>query len=227
MSHFQSGKTKIPVEIMNKKVILSEEEFEECKKYEFTMMLATKKIGPIPNWVKYVNSDIDEVSMIAKAGIKAFGRERKLLNENEEKIKIIYNIIKKNKGQFIVFNDTKEGMYSISEYLNSNGITADVINADVSMGDRRRIISNIMNKNTKVLIGGNAISEGLDLPDISNVIFSSLLIKSTRLYVQRLGRVMRPVEGKQVKCYIVYCAGTIEERNREVIYKILGEKFEK
>ena len=77
----------------------------------------------------------------------------------------------------------------------------------------------------RVLIGGNAISEGMDIPNIDNVIFSSLLVRSTRSYVQRLGRVMRPVKGKQVKVAIIYTKNTIEEENAIQVYDILGEKY--
>ena len=75
----------------------------------------------------------------------------------------------------------------------------------------------------RVLVGGNAISEGLDLPDISNVILSSMLVKSTRVPVQRLGRVLRPALGKHVKIFLVYVANTTEQDNALRIYDILGE----
>ena len=86
-----------------------------------------------------------------------------------------------------------------------------------------RIIDGLRNGTIRVLVGGNAISEGLDLPDISNVILSSMLVKSTRTPVQRLGRVLRPAPNKRVKIFLVYVANTTEQDNAMRIYDILGE----
>jgi superfamily II DNA or RNA helicase len=79
----------------------------------------------------------------------------------------------------------------------------------------------------RVLIGGNAISEGMDIPNIDNIIFSSLVVTSTRTYVQRLGRVLRPVPDKHVYVAIVYARNTMEESNAVKVYDILGEEYVK
>ena len=38
---------------------------------------------------------------------------------------------------------------------------------------------------------------------------------------------MRPIPGKSVKCFIIYCKDTIEQENAKLVYDILGEKYEK
>ena len=227
MSHFQNSESKIPVKILKEGVKLDEEDTMEYQRTAKTIAFATQKMGSIVNWVKFVNSDIDEISRIARAGISAYSAQKKLLSVNKEKTDKIEKIIRENEGQFIVFNDTIGGMILLKRQLNLHGIKSEVINANVSMDKRREILKNIKNKKIQVLIGGNAISEGLDLPDISNIILSSLIVKSTRSYVQRLGRVMRPIPGKSVKCFIIYCKDTIEQENAKLVYDILGEKYEK
>ena len=78
-------------------------------------------------------------------------------------------------------------------------------------------------KTIRVLVGGSAITEGLDLPDISNAILSSLLVKSSRTYVQRIGRILRPVPGKRVKLFLVYVKNTLEEDNARNVRELIGE----
>ncbi len=53
--------------------------------------------------------------------------------------------------------------------------------------------------------------EGLDVVDADvGVVLSSLI--SRRQFVQRLGRLLRPSEGKVARLYVVVAQGTFEER---------------
>ncbi len=220
---FQKGKTKIPISVVDVPVSLTAVEKEKYSDYARKIAMASR-LGSIVQWVKFAGSDDESKSNLAKMGIKAYARQKRLLSETPDKIPKIAKIIKSNEGQFIVFNDTIRGMKLLNEHLQDLGIKSAVINQKTSTQERREILDKIKRKKLKVLIGGNAISEGLDIPDLSNIVFSSLLVKSTRNYVQRLGRVLRPVAGKKVKVFIVYAKNTIEQANALIVYDVLGEE---
>lgn len=220
---FQSGQSRIPVQIERMPVYFDELEREEYDRNQRIITKANRSIGPMPDWVKAAGSQDEAIRNLARSAIVANARQKRLLTETPEKIDRIISIIQSNPGQFIVFSDTIEGIQAIEKALRDNGISEGSIYSGVSASERRRIIQGLRDGSIRVLVGGNAISEGLDLPDISNVILSSMLVKSTRTPVQRLGRVLRPAPGKHVKIFLVYVSNTSEQDNAMRIYDILGE----
>ena len=221
---FQKGSGRIPVTIERMPVYFSE---EEKKEYEFNQQIinkANRTIGPIPDWNKAAGSSDPVIRNLAKSATAANARQRRLLTETPEKVDKIISILQSNPGQFIIFSDTIDGITSIEKVLREHGISEGSIYSGISTPERRRIIQGLRDGSIRVLVGGNAISEGLDLPDISNAILSSMLVRSTRTPVQRLGRVLRPSPGKHVKIFLVYVANTSEQENAMRIYDILGEE---
>ena len=220
---FQSGASRIPVQIERMPVYFNEDEREEYDRNQKIISKANRAIGPMPDWIKAAGSPDEAIRNLARSAIVANARQKRLLTETPEKIDRIISIIQANQGQFIIFSDTIEGITAIENALRSHGIAEGSIYSGVSAPERRRIINGLRDGSIRVLVGGNAISEGLDLPDISNVILSSMLVKSTRTPVQRLGRVLRPAPGKHVKIFLVYVQNTTEQDNAMRIYDILGE----
>ena len=223
LEDFQSGKSRIPVQIERVPVYFSDEEKDEYDRYGSTVKKANHTIGPMPDWIKAAGSSDEAIRNLARSAIVAYAKQKRLLTETPEKIDRILGILDNNPGQFIVFSDTIEGIQAIEKALKDNGISEGSIYSGVSAFERHRIIDGLRNGTIRVLVGGNAISEGLDLPDISNVILSSMLVKSTRTPVQRLGRVLRPAPNKRVKIFLVYVHNTLEQENAMRIYDILGE----
>ena len=221
---FQSGPSRIPVQIEQMPVRFNEDEMEEYDRNQRTITKANRTIGPMPDWVKAAGSPDEAIRNLARSAIVANARQRRLLTETPEKVDKIISILQSNPGQFIIFSDTIDGITSIEKVLREHGISEGSIYSGISTPERRRIIQGLRDGSIRVLVGGNAISEGLDLPDISNVILSSMLVKSTRTSVQRLGRVLRPTPGKHVKIFLVYVANTSEQENAMRIYDILGEE---
>ena len=229
MKDFQNNKkTRIPVKIVKIAVKLDEESKSLYDDYTETLLNARRILGPrIQDWIAAITPNGGISAALGAKAISAYTKRKILLSEFPDKIKKIYSIISNVKGQFIVFNDTKEGMNRIKQYLIKRGIKADIINADVGWSDRHKIITGMKENKIRVLIGGNAISEGMDIPNIDNIIFSSLVVSSTRTYVQRLGRVLRPTPNKKVYVAIVYAIDTMEQKNAVKVYDILGEEYNK
>jgi superfamily II DNA or RNA helicase len=223
MREFQQ-KSKIETAITSVPIFLNREEYEAYNKYNKTIIMAYKSLGTVKDWSKYVNSPNPGHQQLARAALFAYTQERIILNETPEKLNKIMEIIKPTDKQFIVFSDTIQGIKDIAEALNENGIKAGAIYSGIPQNNRDIILEGIRNKTIQVLVGGNAISEGLDIPDLDNLILASFFVASERQYVQRIGRVLRPKPDKMVRIYLIYAADTIEEVNMKKVYRLLGEQ---
>jgi len=62
-----------------------------------------------------------------------------------------------------------------------------------------------------VLLSAKALDEGLDVPSCSAAIVISGT-SSKRQYVQRIGRILRPQEGKLAKLYELFIEGSVDEK---------------
>lgn len=220
----QSSETRIPVRIFAIPINFSDTEREAYDRFQKTISRANKEIGPMPDWVRYTRENTPK-GMLARQALVAYANQNTLLATVDEKVIQVVKIVQSNPGQFIVFSDSVEQMQKYEEALSENGIAEGTINGKTRASGRSKIIAGLKDKTVRVLVGGNAITEGLDLPDISNGILSSFLVKEPRTLIQRVGRLMRPKEGKTVNIWLVYVSNTKEERNALNIERILGEEI--
>jgi superfamily II DNA or RNA helicase len=77
--------------------------------------------------------------------------------------------------------------------------------------ERREILENFRNGTYRAIATSQVLDEGVDVPDAS-VGFILSGTGSTREYVQRLGRLLRKVEGKQAKLVEIVSKETVEVR---------------
>ena len=72
-------------------------------------------------------------------------------------------------------------------------------------------MKNLRKVNTPLLVTSQVLDEGIDVPDASvGYILSGT--GSSREYIQRLGRLLRKVEGKKAKLYELVSEETVEVR---------------
>ena len=161
----------------------------------------------------------------------AYQKLKGILTENRAKVAKAINIVISNPdGKFVVFADTIRVVDAMDKVLHAHGIDSVKIHSNLK---KKRVISDsrvrrdvligkLKDGRSRVLLGCNAIEEGLDLPEMDTAIFLSNFSSSSRKIIQRAGRTMRSVPGKKVKIYVLYVKGTKEEENLESIKKILG-----
>jgi superfamily II DNA or RNA helicase len=75
--------------------------------------------------------------------------------------------------------------------------------------ERREILENFRTGDYRAIVTSQVLDEGVDVPDAS-VGFILSGTGSTREYIQRLGRLLRKVEGKQAKLVEIVSKGTME-----------------
>lgn len=96
----------------------------------------------------------------------------------------------------IVFAVNKAHSKDIVKRFNEKNIPAAYIDADTHKEDRNKIVEEFKAGIYKVLCNVNIFTEGFDCPDIE-VVMLARPTKSFSLYLQQVGRVMRPFPGKE------------------------------
>lgn len=90
--------------------------------------------------------------------------------------------------------------------FNRAGVHAEVITADTPIVERERIFARMRAGITRVITSVNALTEGLDIKEISCVI-NARPTRSAARYIQGMGRGLRSATGKD-KCIIFDHSGT-------------------
>jgi superfamily II DNA or RNA helicase len=117
----------------------------------------------------------------------------------------------------IVFTKSVEEVYALSRRFLIPGITYET-----PARERKEILDRFREGRYRAIIASDVLNEGVDVPD-ANVAIILAGSASQREYVQRLGRILRPKDGKQAVLYELVTVATGEEaasrRRRESFRK--------
>ena len=98
--------------------------------------------------------------------------------------------------QAIVFAVSIKHAVRLSEAFNGASVVSACIYGDMPVGDRDRIINLFRHGHIQVLTNVDIVGEGFDLPSVHCAILQRPT-KSLSLYLQQVGRCLRPQEGKK------------------------------
>ena len=126
------------------------------------------------------------------------------------------NLLRKHwDDKCIIFTKSVEEVYALSQRFLVPGITYET-----PARERREILDRFREGRYRAVIASDVLNEGVDVPD-ANVAVILAGSASHREYVQRLGRILRPKDGKQATLYELVTSGTGEEsssrRRREKV----------
>ena len=108
-----------------------------------------------------------------------------------DKKKLLLHILKtENITSALVFTRTKHGANTVTKYLTSSKISADVIHSGKSQNARQRALNNFKSLNTKVLVATDIAARGIDIDKLSHV-FNFDIPNIPETYVHRIGRTGR------------------------------------
>jgi superfamily II DNA or RNA helicase len=105
----------------------------------------------------------------------------------------------------IVFTKSVEEVYSLSKRFLIPGITFET-----PAKERKEILDRFREGRYRAVIASDVLNEGVDVPDAGVAIILAGSA-SRREYIQRLGRVLRPKEGKRAILYELVTSDTGEE----------------
>ena len=203
------------------KVSLTESETKEYHVY-------STKIKNISN--KFKRYDVSSMTTLLKKGGFASGmakawfaniRKRKLLlSYADNKLSAAANIIQ-NKfpdEKIMVFSETIESIERLRDILKSGGIESKIIDAKVKAIERQRIL-NSWGTAFNVLLSVHTLEIGYDVPQVRIEIILATTSNINQI-VQRIGRVLRKYEGKNIALiYVVYVPDTKDDHVIGVVNK--------
>lgn len=199
---------------------------KESKEYD----VFTSKIKNISN--RFKRYDVNSMTELLKKGGFASGmakawfsnvRKRKLLlSYAENKLSAAADIVsKKFPGEKImVFSETIESIERLRDILKPQGINAKIIDAKVKNLERQNIL-NKWGSEFNVLLSLHTLEIGYNVPQVRIEIIMATTSNINQI-VQRIGRVLRKHEGKDVALiYVIYVSDTKDDNVIEAVKKAI------
>ena len=111
-----------------------------------------------------------------------------------------YNQYKMGRNTLVLVTQIKHGEI-LEDMLNGMGAPAVFISGKSGIKKRKQVISDMRNGKAPIVIASTIADVGLDVPRLQSLVEAGAG-KSSVTALQRLGRIMRPFEGKD-KCYYI------------------------
>jgi superfamily II DNA or RNA helicase len=143
----------------------------------------------------------------AREALLARNRALKVALNSEEKICLLAKQLEAHKNEkTLIFTLHNDLVYAISRRFLIPAITYQT-----PKEERREILENFRKGDYRAIVTSQVLDEGIDVPDASvGYILSGT--GSAREYIQRLGRLLRKVEGKQARLVEIVSKETVEVR---------------
>ena len=158
---------------------------------------------PDAAWNEYVRASSQTVE--GRAALAAWREYRGLLAYPEGKRSVLRELLARHADRrTLVFTADNATAYAIARELLVMPITHEI-----RRGERAKAIDGFRSGERPVLVSSQVLEEGFDVPDaeIAIVVGGS---SSERRHVQRIGRVLRPRDGKRARVYELAVADTTE-----------------
>jgi superfamily II DNA or RNA helicase len=207
--HMQSmiGQGLAPYQIVTQYVEMSEAErleYEEQRGVYLHFIRANGINMSKPNaWMDFVIRSAR--SQAGREAMKAFRRQKKIAQASESKLTALWEILFTHVGEkIIVFTDDNQSAYEIGErfYL-------AVLTHQTKAKERKRMLDEFRSGQIRVLVTSKVLNEGVDVPEASvGIVMSGS--GAVREHVQRLGRILRQVDGKRATLYEIVAKDSSE-----------------
>ncbi len=209
-----------PIEVAELPAEMTSAEREKYERYTKSIQKAFRFCGHnIARWARCFDPNTRQ--FLGRQGMLAMSRRKKLLSQIESKKEKIREIVDRHPDErIILFAESVRAIEEIKEFLLANGVSSETFHSRVEPWRRMEILAD-WGRNFNVLLSCRALEEGIDVKEVGVAI---LITSGTskRQFIQRIGRIIRPVEGKVAKFYIVYCPGTVEESYPKTVRKLLN-----
>lgn len=158
-----------------------------------------------------------------RAAIAAHGRAKKHITLTESKMVMLCQLLNRHSSQRkLVFTSDASSALIIARQLLLAPITSEI-----GPAERKSFIEDFRSGAIKTIVSCKVLNEGFDVPDaeIAIILGGS---GSSREHIQRIGRVLRPKEGKKAHIYELLAAGTTEiQKSRQNGNKLNQRRYEK
>jgi superfamily II DNA or RNA helicase len=161
--------------------------------------------APGASWASFVASAAR--SDAGRRALAAWRHSRAIVRYTSEKRGIVNDLLLRHReARILVFAADNDTAYAVArEHL------VQPITCDIGPKERERALQCFSKGELRILVSARVLNEGIDVPaaDVAIVVGGS---QGSREYVQRVGRVLRPSEGKQAVVYDLVTRDTFEVR---------------
>jgi superfamily II DNA or RNA helicase len=169
------------------------------KRYDAKAMMELAKMGGFPSWQ-------------AKAWFINVRKRKGLLASAENKLATAVELIKtKHPDQKVmVFSETIESIRKLKQQLKSEGIESMLIDSRMSSFRRQKVLSQ-WGKRFYPLLSVHTLEIGYDVPEVGIEIILATTSNMNQI-VQRVGRILRKIEGKETALvYVIYVSDSRDD----------------
>ncbi len=140
-----------------------------------------------------------------RAALRAWREQKRLARASRAKLRAVWELLREHAGErSLIFTDDNDTAYEIGRQM-----VLPVLTHHTKPAERRAMLNAFRGGSWPVLVTSKVLNEGVDVPEASvGIIVSGS--GSVREHVQRLGRILRPQEGKVAILYELVSAGTAE-----------------
>ncbi len=190
---------------------------EERRTYERWLALYREPLAefrrqnPAASWESFLRAAAK--SEEGRRAIAAWSRARRVLAYPEGKRDLLGSLLERHRdSRVIVFVGDNETAYSVAREFLIMPITCDI-----GRRERVSVLERFREGALKALVSARVLNEGIDVPDAEvGIVVAGA--HGGREYVQRVGRVLRPREGKSALVYelVVRRTGEVSRSARRV-----------
>ncbi len=110
----------------------------------------------------------------------------------KQKIDLVHELItdKPNYESILIFCSTKKKVSELARTLKRKKYSVGAISSDLDQSEREKMLNSFRAKNTRILVGTDVVSRGIDIKDI-NLVINFDVPSDAEDYVHRIGRTAR------------------------------------
>ncbi|MBF0154125.1 MAG: DEAD/DEAH box helicase family protein [Magnetococcales bacterium] len=170
------------------------------------------KLSTPEGWSRFIQ--VCARSREGREAFAAYRTQKRLARASRAKLRTVWHLLRRHRGeQALLFTDDNATAYTIGETF-----FLPVITHKTKVSERKHFLDLFRVGTVDCLVTSRVLNEGVDVPNVAvGIIVSGS--GSVREHVQRLGRILRPREGKQAILYELVSVDTAEtltsERRRQ------------
>ncbi len=162
-----------------------------------------RRTNPFGTWPELVAAAMRTEA--GRKGLAGFHSAKRLLAYTAAKKETLRSLlVRHDRSRTLVFTADNASAYQVSREELITPITCDI-----ARRERAEVLSRFRAGELRVLVSARVLNEGVDVPDAEVAVIVGGALGS-REYVQRVGRLLRPLPGKRAIVYELVTNGTLE-----------------
>jgi superfamily II DNA or RNA helicase len=203
-----SGRYLAPFDAITLHVDLSPKERETYESWMGTMSRAYRSFrrgAPHARWEDFCRAAARSTE--GRSALHAHRRARQLVAFAEAKRAVLRTLLAQHRERkVLVFTADNAAAYAIAR---ANLVMP--LTCDIGRKEREAALARFRDGELRALVSARVLNEGVDVPDADTAIVVGAAL-GEREHVQRVGRLLRPRDGKRALLYEIVVRGTFEVR---------------